>query len=63
MGFFSGSILLYENMKLERNLNHKATREVAKRSAFWGGIYIRKAFLPDFQKLPEIFKTYMREYS
>ena len=27
-------------------------------SFFFGGGYIRKAFLPDFQKLPEMFKTY-----
>ena len=39
------------------------------RSAFFlGGGYIRKAFLPDFQKLSEIFRTYsarifMRESS
>ena len=46
-------IIYYER----RNLNHKATRDVAN-LFFWGGGYIRKAFLPDFRKLPEIFKTY-----
>ena len=54
-------------MKLERrNLNHKATRDVAKRSAFLflgGGGFIRKAFLPDFQKLHKFLKHIVREYS
>ena len=47
---------LYDLIR-KKKFKPKATRDVAKHSALFGG-YIRKAFLADFQKLPEIFKTY-----